>query len=390
MKQEKTHFSLKEAILKGVTELLVLISAILFFFIIYKFKTIMKVASTICAILMPIILGLVLAYLINPMVVFFERHMERLAAKKISSKKKKRISMRMPAIFLSLVILMLIFYFLAYLVMPQIYTNIRNLIYNLPGQMNKLMEQLSELMKDDRQLSALIDSLYKEGMAFLTEWAKTDMIGQITLVLSGMVGVVRMVVDFFVGLIVAVYVLASKETLLRQSKMLLRAFFSDDTAEKIKEIMKESNRIFGGFISGKLIDSLIIGILCFIGALILRLPYAVLISVIVGVTNIIPFFGPYIGAVPSAFLILLESPSKGVIFIIFILLLQQFDGNILGPKILGESTGLSPFWVIFSILLGSGLFGVVGMIIGVPTFAVIYYLIKSFIHYRLELRDKEE
>lgn len=154
----------------------------------------------------------------------------------------------------------------------------------------------------------------------------------------------------------------------------------------ILHLTLKSNEIFGGFIIGKLIDSAIIGVLCFIGLSILNMPYALLVSVIVGVTNVIPFFGPYIGAIPSAVLIMLADPRKGLYFILFILVLQQIDGNIIGPKILGDSTGLSAFWVVFSILLGGGLFGFVGMILGVPTFAVIYYVINMLINHRLEVK----
>ena len=146
----------------------------------------------------------------------------------------------------------------------------------------------------------------------------------------------------------------------------------------------KSNEIFGGFIIGKIIDSAIIGVLCFIGLSLLDMPYTMLVSVIVGVTNVIPFFGPYIGAIPSAILILLSDPRMGIYFIIFILCLQQLDGNIIGPKILGDSTGLSAFWVVFSILLGGGLFGFLGMILGVPTFAVIYYIVNMIVNNRLE------
>ena len=148
--------------------------------------------------------------------------------------------------------------------------------------------------------------------------------------------------------------------------------------------MRKSNSIFGGFIIGKIIDSAIIGVLCFIGVSLLNMPYALLVSVFVGVTNVIPYFGPFIGAIPSAILIMIVDPMKGLYFIIFILLLQQLDGNIIGPTILGDSTGLSAFWVLFSILLFGGLFGVVGMIIGVPTFAVFYYVVKLFITQKLE------
>ena len=146
----------------------------------------------------------------------------------------------------------------------------------------------------------------------------------------------------------------------------------------------KSNEIFGGFIIGKIIDSAIIGVLCFAGLSILNMPYTMLVSVIVGVTNVIPFFGPYIGAIPSAILILLAEPKMGIYFIIFIIALQQFDGNVLGPKILGDSTGLSAFWVVFSILIGGGLFGVPGMILGVPTFAVVYYIVGMLVNNKLE------
>ena len=157
--------------------------------------------------------------------------------------------------------------------------------------------------------------------------------------------------------------------------------------EKGREVITKSNEIFGGFIIGKLIDSAIIGVLCFFGMSILKMPYTVLISVIIGVTNVIPFFGPYIGAIPSTILIMLQNPMQGLYFVLFILVLQQFDGNILGPKILGNSTGLSAFWVIVAILLGGGLFGFIGMIMGVPTFAVIYYVVELFINSRLEKKN---
>lgn len=155
----------------------------------------------------------------------------------------------------------------------------------------------------------------------------------------------------------------------------------------VLHLTTKSNEIFGGFIIGKLIDSAIIGVLCFVGLSLLKMPYVMLVSVIVGVTNVIPFFGPYIGAVPSTILIMLANPLQGVYFIIFILLLQQFDGNILGPKILGNSTGLSAFWVIVAILLGGGLFGFVGMVMGVPTFAVLYYIVQMLVNNHLERKQ---
>ena len=203
----------------------------------------------------------------------------------------------------------------------------------------------------------------------------------------GISWVFSLVSNIVISLIVSVYLLVSKKRFLGQLKKLLYVFLKPDTANAALSIFRQINKIFGGFISGKIIDSLIIGVLCFIGVSILKMPYPLLISVIVGVTNVIPFFGPYIGAIPSAFLVLLIDPGKCLIFLIFILALQQLDGNVIGPAILGDSTGVSPFWIIVSILVGGGLFGFIGMLLGVPTFAVIYYLVKTFSEYYLRKKD---
>ena len=196
-----------------------------------------------------------------------------------------------------------------------------------------------------------------------------------------------MALNIMIGVIISVYLLVSKQKFVGQGKKVLYALFYERQANNILEVVRKSHSIFSGFISGKLIDSLIIGVLCFIGMSIMKMPYIPLVSVLVGVTNVIPFFGPYLGAIPSILLILLISPGKGIMFLIFIIILQQLDGNIIGPKILGSSTGLSAFWVIFAILIGSGLFGIIGMIAGVPVFAVIYYLIKTGLEYSLRKKN---
>lgn len=388
----KKTFSWKETALRGMTALFVLICAIVFFFLIYKIEPILGFFGRIISILMPIILGCVLAYLLNPLVVEVERFLSvnlLTRLKRPASAKKKAGLARIGAIIVSFAFLFLAIYVVLVLVIPQIYVNIRNLIYALPGQVTSFMNWVTTMSENDKDLNRLIRQAYSEGMNFLTNWMKTDMLDQISVLISGVVGVFNTLLDCLVGVIVAVYVLMSKETFKRQIKKLIYALLNDRQAELVIDVLKQSDRIFGGFISGKLVDSLIIGVLCFIGCLILKMPYAVLVSVIVGVTNVIPFFGPYIGAVPSSILILLASPSKGLIFIVFIFLLQQLDGNVIGPKILGESTGLSPFWVVFAILLGGGLFGIVGMLFGVPVFAVFYYLVKRFINFRLRKKGKE-
>ena len=190
--------------------------------------------------------------------------------------------------------------------------------------------------------------------------------------------------NFIIGLILSIYIMGMKETFAGQAKKILFAIFKADHAKKLINDIRFVDDTFGGFIVGKLIDSAIIGVICFCAMSILKLPYVVLISVIIGVTNIIPFFGPFLGAVPSAILILMVNPAKVIPFVIFILVLQQFDGNILGPKILGDSTGLNSFWVISAITIFGGWFGVPGMAVGVPTFAVIYALFKRRINVVLE------
>ena len=222
----------------------------------------------------------------------------------------------------------------------------------------------------------------------LTNWLRTDLMTQVNSLMSnltvGIFNVISEVFNMLIGVIVSVYILYSKEIFARQCKKAVYALFRADRANMVLHITTKSNEIFGGFVIGKILDSAIIGLLCFIGLTILNMPYTMLVSVIVGVTNVIPFFGPYIGAIPSTILIAWEDPMKGVYFLIFILVLQQFDGNILGPKILGNSTGLSAFWVVTSILLGGGLFGFVGIVMGVPTFAVIYYIVDMILDNKLK------
>ena len=235
---------------------------------------------------------------------------------------------------------------------------------------------------------------YNEAVMRFQNWIATDLVPNISLIFdrvsSGVISFVTVLKNLLIGLIVMVYFLNIKDTLCAQAKKMVYGFLNVKTANRLIGEVRFAHKIFGGFITGKLLDSLIIGIMCFFSLKFLKMPYVLLISVIVGVTNVIPFFGPFIGAVPSAFLILLVDPMKCLYFLIFILVLQQFDGNILGPKILGDSTGLPSFWVLFSILLFGGLFGFVGMIIAVPTFAVIYRTLSLYVKSALKKRNYSE
>ena len=385
---KKDHMSFREAFFRGMTELIVISLGVLIFFFIYKIEVIFAIIEKILGILLPVILGAVIAYLLIPVDDYFEKIYQQYFGKHIKKAGRRKKVIRAAGVATAIFLFLVILFVLISLVVPQIYSNTRNLILALPGQVRSLMEWLTEKMADDTELSSIITRLYQEAMNFLSTWVKTDMLDQIYLVIDGVLGAINVVAEFFIGIIIAVYLMMSRETFKRQGKKVIYAFLNDEHAGMLINLLKECNRIFGGFINGKLLDSLIIGILCFVGASILGMPYSVLVAVIIGVTNVIPFFGPYIGAIPSTILIMLASPSKGLIFIVFILVLQQFDGNILGPKILGDSIGLSPFWIIVAILLGGGLFGVVGMLFGVPVFAVFYFLIKSFIDYRLSRKGK--
>lgn len=390
MQQDKLKKRLKLAWSKGLSLFMAMAGAILLVFLLFRFDSILDQILRVCNILMPIIMGIVIAYLLNPVVEFYERHLDRSLGKFIEKKTKKKVSMRGLSIFISVIIVLAVIALLIMMVVPQIYTNISNLVYSLPEQIQDLVGKLMELAKNNEKVRNAINGFYDNIMNYITNWIKSDMLGQVSVVIDRIMGIFGTAVNCLVAFIVAIYVLLSKETFRRQIKKGINAFFNERQTNVIVSVVKESDKIFGGFISGKIIDSFIIGVICFVCCLILRMPYVALVSVIVGVTNLIPFFGPYIGAIPSAVLILLDSPSKGIVFIIFIAILQQVDGNIIGPKILGQSTGLSPFWVVFAIFLGNGLFGIVGLFIGVPLWAVVYYLIKRYVNYRIRIKEQVE
>ncbi len=363
----KMKHTIKVAWAKGFSQFLALAGAILLVFVLFKFDAIMAQIMRIINILMPIIMGIVLAYLINPMVEFYDRKLSNSLGKAIEKKCGKGPSMRGLSILISLAIIIAIIVVLIMMVVPQLVSNITNAVSLLPDQIQDLVKKITELAKNNDKAKEMITELYNNGISYFTEWVKDNMLGQVTFVINSIMGIFGTAVNCLVAFIVAIYVLLSKDTFKRQTKKLVSAFLSERHIQVLSSILKDSDKIFGGFISGKIIDSLIIGAICFVCCLILRMPYVALISVIVGVTNVIPFFGPCIGAIPSTILIMLDSPSKGVIFLLFIIILQQVDGNIIGPKILGESTGLSPFWVVFAFFLGNGLFGVVGLFIKVPS-----------------------
>ncbi len=385
----KYHWD-KKFLYWGVTGTIVLSSAILFYYALFKGADISIMWNRAIKILMPILDGLGLAYLLSFLLNAIEKKiLYPLAIKmkcKITDKTKKII--RNVGVFFTAVIFLLLLYSLIMLIVPQLLTSIQSIVSKIPTYFNQISIWLAATLKNYPEIEKLTIDYWADIESWLTTQAlpsAQEMLKQASNSLLG--GVWTFLVatwDFVIGFIISIYLLTGKEKFCAQSKKVIYAFLNEDKANTFLNNLRFTNKTFGGFLTGKILDSLIIGILCYIGMEILKLPYALLVSVIVGITNIIPFFGPYLGAVPSAIIILMVSPSKALYFLIFILVLQQFDGNILGPKILGDSTGLSSFWVIFSITLFGGLMGILGMFIGVPLFAVIYAAFKTIVNQKLE------
>lgn len=375
----------------GVTALSVIVLSITFAFFLSRFQAVKGTLKLITGILMPVIYGAVLAYLLLPV---YNKSRD-ITAGWISSiwkneKAVKSVS-RAAATAVSLIFLIVIVAGLFWLIIPQIYTSIMGLQENLGDNVNNLALWLQKILKDNPSVERAIIPMYDQLTSQLQSWLTSDLVPNMSTLISslsiGLLSVVLALKNILIGIIVMVYLLNIKEIFSAQGKKIIYSIFPLKTANQAIEEIRFVHRVFGGFITGKLLDSLIIGILCFFLLNAMKMPYSLLVSVIVAFTNIVPFFGPFIGAIPSAFLILLVSPMKCLYFLIFILLLQQFDGNILGPKILGQSTGLPSFWVLFSILLFGGLFGFVGMIIAVPTFAVIYSVISRLVNRSLMKRN---
>ena len=396
---DKKPSKIKEHLQRGMTAFLVIVAGVLFFFAMYRFSTILDAVKKVMGILSPVILGFVIAFLLNPIVKKTENLLKPLMKKVFKKEEVSHKFSRGIGIFVALVVALLIVVALINMIIPEVYRSVRDLVVTLPKEIHLLSEKINTMLEGNSTLDKFFKTLILSANNYIEDWISTDLLkwvqddlisqtgNFVTSVTVGVVNIVKGIVNVLIGVIISVYLLVSREKFLRQSKKVIYALCKPKKANLILHIGRKANEIFNGFIIGKIIDSAIIGVLCFIGVSIFKMPYALLVSVIVGVTNVIPVFGPYIGAVPCAILILLVDPMKGLGFIIFIILLQQLDGNVIGPKILGESTGLSPFWVVFSILLAGGLFGIVGMIVGVPTFALIYYIIKLFIQQKLEAKN---
>lgn len=363
-------------------------------FALYKLPLLWSGVAKFVSIVKPFIYGAIIAYIMMPCYNFFVRKMTHALSK--SKFKKKDAFAKLVGIFGCMLILLLICYCLVGIIIPQLAQSIINIAgtQTIGQNAQKLINEILLKIEENPHIYDWAVYIYNNAYASVSDWVQNDLPtiseNMLKSFSDGILGSINFFKNLGIGLIIAVYIFYGKESFIKGFKKLLYSIFHIDTANKILDDLRMTDRIFGGFINGKLLDSLIIGVISFIVLSLIKMPYALLLSVIIGVTNIIPFFGPIIGAIPCAILLILISPVKCIEFIIFAIVVQFIDGHFIGPQILGQSTGLSSFWVLFAILVFGGIFGFVGMVIGVPVFAVIYNFILRFVNNSLEKKGISE
>ena len=390
----------------GLTAFAVVAASLCLFFALFHFSDVARFFNMLGAILRPIFMGAVIAFLLLPVHRYILRFLTAMTPDKRIKNKRDMAFLNIVAIILSLLLAFFLFYLLLAMVIPQVYDSVVGLIQAIPDYIEVVQVWLQTFFEDNPDIQAAIMPVYSSAASSLEQWLNSDILPNLESVtttfnwvrqtilpnitgvvagVSGMVvGFLVLVKDLLISIIVSVYLLVRKDIFAAQSKKIIYSLFRTDIADLIVDETRNAYRIMSGFINGKLLDSLIIGIICLVCCNLFKFPYPALIATIVGVTNIIPFFGPFIGAIPCGLLIFLVNPLQAIYFAIFILVLQQFDGNILGPKILGDATGLTAFWVIFAVIVMGGMLGIVGMFIGVPIFATIYMIVKNTVETKLK------
>ena len=351
--------------------------SILVFFLLYRFQGVGDVFHKLKDILAPFIYGGVVAYLLRPMCNWYSEGFHKMM------KGRNAKLAEVLAITCSMITGLLVVYLLIIMILPELYTSIQNVWIMMPDRVQAFLDWATVTFGEDEQLLYALESAYEALYTSIDAWAQNTLVPYVTNIVSGVgmsvLKVLNFLLDFLIGIIVAVYLLLSRKKFAKQGVMIVRSSLPKRWADLVLEEIAFVDKMFGGFIDGKIVDSGIIGLLCYFGCLIFKFPNPLLVSAIVGITNVIPFFGPFIGAVPATLLIMLVDPIKGLWFILFVFGLQQLDGNVIGPKILGDRTGLSSFWVLFGIILFGGLWGLVGMVVAVPLVAVLYDLIKRVV-----------
>ncbi len=380
----------------GLTAFLAIAAAIVFYYFVFHSSNIRSGIKTITDILMPVVVGMAIAYLLTPVLNFVEQKVLFPLCKKMKIRegRKKKSIIRGISILITAFLFVGLIYFLLYMLISQIVPSVQNIAVNFDSYVANITKWLNQVLEDNPEAGEYVIRTVTKYSSELEAWATNDLpntaAGLIKTVSLSVIGVFGVLWDFIIGFVISIYVMASKEKFAGQAKKVLYAIFEQETSNTLIKNLRFTHQTFIGFLGGKIVDSIIIGILCFVGTSIMKTPYAALVSVIIGVTNIIPFFGPFLGAVPCTLLIFVVDPLHPLnclYFVVFILILQQVDGNIIGPKILGSSTGLTGFWVIFAITLFGGLLGVFGMIIGVPILAVIYAAVRAAVNMALTKKN---
>lgn len=374
----------------GITGAAILASGILCAFVLFKMPVIISVLKGITEILKPFLYGVVFAYLLAPLCNKIEEKLFQIFPK---AKTKARRFICFIAIVISLCVAIAVIWLIIMMIIPQVWDSVMKIIQMVPQKLIVVNNWIEHMLENQPELQAYFEEFSSQADSNIDSLLNVDTIQKVQSIINSLsvqlFGVLGVVKNIFLGLLISAYLLGSRKLFGAQAGLILHGVFSDKWAKIIEEEIRYTDKMFNGFLVGKIIDSAIIGLLCFAGTSIMGFEAPAFISVIIGITNIIPFFGPFIGAIPCGLLLLLENPMHCLYFIIFIFVLQQLDGNVIGPKILGNTTGVSSFWVLFAILLFGGMWGVVGMVIGVPLFAVIYDIIRKLVYRGLRKHKRE-
>lgn len=374
----------------GITGAAILASGILCAFVLFKMPVIISVLKGITEILKPFLYGVVFAYLLAPLCNKIEEKLFQFFPK---AKAKARRFICFIAIVISLCVAIAVIWLIIMMIIPQVWDSVMKIIQMVPQKLIVVNNWIEHMLENQPELQAYFEEFSSQAESNIDSLLNVDTIQKVQSIINSLsvqlFGVLGVVKNIFLGLLISTYLLGSRKLFGAQAGLILHGIFSDKWAKIIEEEIRYTDKMFNGFLVGKIIDSAIIGLLCFAGTSIMGFEAPAFISVIIGITNIIPFFGPFIGAIPCGLLLLLENPMHCLYFIIFIFVLQQLDGNVIGPKILGNTTGVSSFWVLFAILLFGGMWGVVGMVIGVPLFAVIYDIIRKLVYRGLRKHKRE-
>ena len=376
----------------GITAFAVVACSILFYSVVNNWSSWWDSVRFFFQILSPIVFGLIFAYLLTPLAKRLERLFQWVfRAFSIKRPQLYRRLVRALSVLIAVLSTLLAVTLLLIRLLPQVYSSIETLVVNSPRYLDAAISFVQRTLDDIPALEAAAINLLEEGENFFLDWVTGTLLPNIDLVIIsvsvGFFGFVRVVISLLIGLILSIYIMYNRERFAAQIKKLVYSLLSQGQVATVYRGIHQVDRVFGRYLFARVLDSLFVGTVTFLFLTIMGMPHVALVTVVIAITNMIPFFGPFIGAIPSALLILMENSLYGLIFILFIIVLQQISGNIIGPRIMANTMGLSGFWVLSSILIGGGLFGFMGMLLGVPVFSLFYSALRALTKRRLERRS---